>query len=357
MKILLISNMYPSTDYPYYGTFVKNFEVQLLNNGFQFEKAVIKGKSHNKKEKITKYFNFFKNVIKLIKKNNYDIIYVHYLAHSLLPLLFVKKFIKKPLILNAHGSDIISESITGNIIKKIVTPIIKSSNLIVVPSHYYKKQVENFFLLDENRVFISPSGGIDIEQFKPMSNINEIFTIGYVSRIDEGKGWNILLDSLYILKNKNLKFKVIIIGSGTQEKLLLEKINNLKLYKIVEYIGSKPHGELPTYFNKMDLFVFPTIRKAESLGLVGLEAMACGVPVVGSDIGGLPSYIINGRNGKLFETGNIKELVDCVEEFILMNPSKFKNYKREALRTSRLYDSKLVANQLSSRLRELKNEY
>ncbi len=119
---------------------------------------------------------------------------------------------------------------------------------------------------------------------QPASAKDDLFTVGgYVSRIDEGKGWDIYLESLKILKDrfpqKNLKG--LMVGDGAQRDDMLARLREYSLEDVVEYVGLKPQGELPRYFSRMDVFVFPTIR-SESLGLVGLEAMACGgVPVIG----------------------------------------------------------------------------
>lgn len=191
--------------------------------------------------------------------------------------------------------------------------------------------------------------------FKPAKNGNgkghSIFTIGYVSRIDPGKGWDILLDAAHFLKQKNLSFRVMMIGSGEESKMLVSKIQELGLSDTVDYLGAKPHEELPNYFNRMDIFVFPS--KGESLGLVGLEAMACGVPVVGSNIGGLPSYIRSGINGKLFAPGNARELAEKIEYFIITDKEIVKKYTDEALETANRYDSIIVAKKMAEKLREL----
>lgn len=354
MKILLISNMYPSKGHPTYGTFVKNFESQLKEEGFEISKAVIEGRGKSKVEKLKKYFNFFQDVVNAIKKNDYDLIYVHYVSHSLLPLLFVQKYINKPLVVNAHGSDIFTVSKAGSLIQKLVTPIIKNASLVVVPSDYFKEVVQNKFTLSKNKIFVSPSGGIDTNLFRPIDRKeNDIFTIGFVSRIDNGKGWDILLDAVFLLQNKNYNFKVLMLGGGSQEDLLLKKIDDLNLHNIVEYIGAKPHEELVSYFNKMDVFAFTTTRLAESLGLVGLEAMACGVPVVGSDIGGLPSYISDGVNGKLFEPGNSKQLSEHIDFFMNIDSNQMNDYKEEALITAKKYDANIVKQELAKKIKEV----
>lgn len=344
--------MYPSQEHPFYGIFVQNFEKQLIDENIEFTKAVIEGRGKSKLEKLKKYIKFFIDVHKAIKENDYDVIYVHYVGHSLLPFLFVKKALNKPLVINAHGSDIFSNSKIGLFIQKLVAHIIQKANLIVVPSDYFKDIVGQKY--QHKNVFVSPSGGIDTTLFKPLptKEKREIFTIGFVSRIDEGKGWDVLLKAVKILKDKNLAFKVFMIGFGEQQKALLQLIKELELESCVTYLGAKPHDELPSYFNQMDIFVFTT-RLAESLGLVGLEAMACGVPVVGSNIGGLPSYINDGVNGKLFEPVNVEELVSALEYFMVLDKGQFDMYKNQALMTAKKYDSKIVAKELSDKLNEL----
>ncbi|WP_121628879.1 glycosyltransferase family 4 protein [Poseidonibacter antarcticus] len=352
MKILLISNMYPSKETPFFGTFVKNFKEQLEGENIISELAVISGKGTSKLDKIKKYFQFLKDVIIAIKKNNYDLIYIHYISHSLLPLLFVKSFIKKPLILNAHGSDVLVHNKVGFYIQKLVTSIIKKGNMIVVPSDYFKDVVSDKFQIKKENIFVSPSGGIDTKLFQPQEIKKEIFTIGYVSRIDKAKGWDTLLDAVSLLNTKGFTFKVLMLGGGAEEKLLLKKIEDLKLKNIVKFLGPKSHNELVRYFNQMSIFAFTT-RLAESLGLVGLEAMACGVPVVGSNIGGLPSYIIDGVNGKLFEAGNAEELVESLEYFMNLDSENFQEYKANTFNTAQRYDSKIVARDLANKLKEI----
>lgn len=354
MKILLISNMYPSKDYPFYGIFVKNFENQLMPEGFKFETVAIKGRGRTKIEKLKKYFHFFSDIFRALNEDKYDLIYVHYVGHTLLPFLLFKRNLSKPLVVNAHGSDIFSVSNIGHLIQKMITPIIKEADMVVVPSNYFKSIIEEKFSIHKNSIFISPSGGIDTNLFMPLAlEKREIFTVGFVSRIDEGKGWDVLLDAVYLLKQKNLNFKVLLVGSGDQNDAMLKKIDELELSGIVEYVGAKPHDELPYYFNQMDIFAFTTTRLAESLGLVGLEAMACGVPVVGSNIGGLPSYISENVNGKLFETGNSAMLAKYIEFFMALNKDEFSKYKTHALETAKRYDSKIVARELADKLKEV----
>ncbi len=270
----------------------------------------------------------------------------------------MQKKIKKPLILNAHGSDVFVNNKIGELIQKIVTPIIIKADLIVVPSKYFLEVIEDKFNIKAEKIFVSPSGGIDTKHFFPISTKKDQkpFTIGYVSRIDPGKGWNILLEALKQLKEKKMNFRFLLVGDGSQRGLLIKEIQQSGLNDNIVYIGAKPHSELVEYFNQMDIFVFPT-QLPESLGLVGLEAMACGVPVIGSIIGGLPSYIEDGINGKLVPSGNVKKLADTIESFINMDKAILQKYQNNAYKTAQRYDSKVVAKNLLTKLKHIKSGF
>ncbi len=92
--------------------------------------------------------------------------------------------------------------------------------------------------------------------------------------------------------------------------------------------------------------MFPTVRKGESLGLVGLEAMACGAPVIGSQIGGLKDYIIDGKNGLFFEPKNVDELASQLQAFINLPEDVKQQMSQQALQTANRYTVDVIAEQL-----------
>lgn len=353
MNILLVSNMYPSENDPSFGTFVQSFHQQMESEGLNCQLAVIKGREHGKLQKLKKYFRFFRDVTSQVKSCRHDLVYVHFASHSLLPLLLVKKYLTKPLIINMHGGDVFTKSKFAAVIQKRVTPLIKRADLIVVPSSYFKDVVIEKFGLADEKVFVSPSGGVDTARFKPMGDVvGETVTFGYLSRIDEGKGWEVFLNALALLKARELTFNAMVVGGGQQQNLLIEKVATLDLQDIVDVKGPQPHLELPKYFNQMDVFVFPT-QLLESLGLVGLEAMACGLPVVGSNIGGLKGYIKPGVNGELFSPGDSHALADKLESFIVMAAAAREQYKINALTTAASFSDQLIKKELANIIKEV----
>lgn len=360
LRLLVVSNMYPSAETPVYGIFVKKFVESMHHIGVEIrDTVVIPGSTQNLFKRALLYLRFIALSIYKIRNGGFDILYIHYAGQSLLPLLFCRFSPPPYLVINAHGSDVHPVSSIGQFIQWLVRPIVQRAQLIVVPSSYYRWELAKKFSVNRNKIYVSPSGGVDLSDFQEKTYEKEHsreFVIGYVSRIDEGKGWDILLKSVKLLSTKNTRsFQVLIIGSGKQVPQFESMINELNIRQYIQYIGAIPQHELNGYYHSMDVFVFPTYRKAESLGLVGLEAMACGVPVIGSKVGGLRSYIRPGYNGDFFTPKAVDELSIKLDQFMELDQCKIEELGKNARQTALQYDSLSVAKNLYQRLISLEN--
>ncbi len=355
-RIFLISNMYPSRRQPSYGIFVRNFEEAMDGRGMEITRAVIRGRGQNVLEKLWKYFRLIFETYMGLLEGNYDVIYVHYATHSLLPLVPARPFIRKPLVINFHGSDFSPYGSVGRSILALNRSLIRHAVMLVVPSEFFRAKVNEKYL--HPNIYVSHSGGVDLSRFTPGNKQKEergILTIGYVSRIEQSKGWDVLLKALHNLKNERpeIGFETIFVGGGKEIDSLKDRVGALGLESSVSCVGPKRQSELPPIYRSFDLFIFPTIRPDESLGLVGLEAMACGVPVIGSNTGGLTGYVRHGENGFLFEPGNFKELTERIAVFWKMSLSERQSLSQQAIRTARQYDSVAAYDGLAMAIREV----
>ena len=200
-----MSNMYPSEKFPHYGVFVQNTEKTLIENGYEINKSILY-KSSNKIEKIIRYFLFY--IITIIKGIlcNYDFIYAHYASHTSLPLIIIKFF--RPnckLIMNVHGNDIVPENDHDKRFQKLVKKVLEISTKVISPSLYFKSILVNEYLIKPENIIVYPSGGIDKKVFYKMDKILckqklslelKYKYIGFASRIEKDKGWDILLNSI-----------------------------------------------------------------------------------------------------------------------------------------------------------------
>jgi len=349
-KILLVANTYPSKKYKHYGSFIKNTEEVLKDNGFIVDRVVIT-KQDNVIFKIIAYIRM--NLLVILKGifNNYDYIYVHYISHSGFGPVFIKKTSANiKIIFNAHGNDVVSDDDRDIKNIKRSKKYLKYAYKVVVPSEYYKSVMINDYNIKENKIFVYPSGGVDTTLFKKIDKkeakkqaklSNKYNYIGYVSKFEKNKGYDIFLEAVSKLKgNKDLKnYKFLVVGSGSEEDNFKEMVKSLELEDYLEVRNMVSQEELINIFNSLDVFVFPTYRKSESLGLVGLEAMACEVLVITSNMYGPTSYLVDNKNGLFFEKENSEDLANKIIKILNLNNEEEKKMKSKARETAIKYDS------------------
>ncbi len=355
-KILLVSNTYPSKKYKHNGSFVKNTEEVLKDNGFIVDKVVIT-KQDNIIFKLLSYIRM--NILVILKGifNNYDYIYAHYVSHTGFAPIFIKNTSANiKLIFNAHGNDVVSDYDKSKNVKRS-KKYLKYAYKVVVPSKYFKDVMINDYNIKENKIFVYPSGGVDTTLFKKIDKkdakknaklSSKYNYIGYVSKLEKNKGYDIFLEAISKLKdNKELKnYKYLIVGSGSEEDKFRKMVKDLKLEDYLEIRNMVSQEELLNIYNSLDIFVFPTYTKCESLGLVGLEAMACEVLVTASNKYGPTSYLVDNKNGLFFEQKNSEDLKDKILKLLKLNQEEEKKMKTKARETAIKYDSFKTRNQI-----------
>lgn len=321
MKILLVSNMYPSKKYPHYGVFVENTEkiLRLLPN-VKISKAVLT-KQDSKLGKLFGYLLFYLKILTLGIFGNYDVVYGHFISHICLPLRLVKKCNPKVhLVLNAHGNDVIADSPQDDKWVALSHKLVPLAEHIIVPSEYFKQVMRRDFGVAEDKLLVYPSGGVDTKVFCPQKSegLRQTYQldpdkkyIGYISRIEVDKGWDTFLKAIAALSDrKDLGF--IVVGGGAQEVQFEVMARQLGVAeKLIRY-PLLSQAQIAELYNILDVFCFPTRRKSESLGLVGLEAISCGCVTVASDAGGPASYMRDGINGFVFDRNSETQLTQKV---------------------------------------------
>lgn len=164
------------------------------------------------------------------------------------------------------------------------------------------------------------------KEYDPEGNL---FLIGLVGRIDPYKGQDLLLDAMILAKEKQLPFKALIVGHAMKEEYLealKQRVADSGLEGYIEFTGfvNSPR----TLMQACDAIVLTTIE--ETFGLVLIEAMSVGVPVIGSDRGGVPEIIDHKRTGLLFKSGDSVALFEALS-FLHQNPNQAKDFAKKAL--------------------------
>lgn len=339
-EVLLLSNMYPSAEAPSFGIFVKHFEDQLIEENISYDKIVMY-KSQGKINKLFSYLSYFFKVVLTLLFKEYEIIYIHYASITSIPVLVLSKLKKFTIYTNVHGTDLVPSSKLEKKLEGNTRKVCEISEKIIVPSNYFKKLVTEKYELSDTSIVVYPSGGINETIFYPMSTDyssiekeDKVFTLGFVSRIEKEKGWSTFVDAISKLlkEQKELPIKIIIVGDGRDRELMKESVKELNLEEHFKYYPLVDQSKLNEIFNEMDIFIFPT--RKESLGLVGIEALSCGIPVIASNIEPLTDYIIPYQNGLLFEKDNAKDLKDKIAYMLSLPEAEFIKLKEQARQSS-----------------------
>ncbi|MEM1510311.1 MAG: glycosyltransferase family 4 protein [Thermofilaceae archaeon] len=244
----------------------------------------------------------------------------------------ISKKLKIPLFVYFYGFDV---TVLLKKCPKYYTYIERDIEAGFVTSYYLCQRLLEY---NFNRPIYLNRLGLDLTRyiFNPecasISNRRTVTVIS-VGRLVEVKGHEYLIAACNILIKKGYNVKTIIIGDGPRKNILSNLIKKLGLSDRVKLIGRLPHEEVLKYLYNSNIFVFPSIScrdgSTEALGYACVEAMACGLPVVASNVGGIPEYVINDQTGLLVEQRSPKQIAEAIEELI-NNPKKAKRLSRNA---------------------------
>jgi glycosyltransferase involved in cell wall biosynthesis len=153
--------------------------------------------------------------------------------------------------------------------------------------------------------------GVDCDHFRPMQSVPRGAGLLYVGRLSTEKGVDVLIDAVAEAHRTQPEIELDVIGDGPQRQALQAQADARGLHEAVRWVGSRPHSELPEFYNRAAAVVVPS--REEGFGLVAAEALACGTPVIASSAGGLPE-IVTAQCGRLVPPGCVPELATAIAQ-------------------------------------------
>lgn len=253
-------------------------------------------------------------MVNLIQYENLDILHVHYAIPHATSAYLAKQILGKeatgvPVITTLHGTDI---TLIGSdpSYKQVVDFSINKSDGVTAVSEYLKEETYKLFdihkeikvipnFIDTDRFRRSNKG-----DFKKSVNPKGEKLITHVSNFREVKRVPDVVEAFsYVLKS-GVEAKLLMVGDGPDRAKAEQKCRELKICDRVRFLGKQEQVE--EILSVSDLFMIPS--GSETFGLAALEAMGCGVPVISSDIGGLPEVNIDGETGYLCKLGDVETM-------------------------------------------------
>lgn len=286
-------------------------------------------------------------MLEVIEFEDLDLMHVHYAIPHAVSAYLARQVLRKSkrnlkFITTLHGTDITLVGLEPSFMPLVKFSIEESDGVTAVSRFLKEKTLTNYNIEKEIEVIYN---FIDIEKYKPVES--EIFR----RHIAPG-GEKILVhtsnfrvvkrvsDTIRILEKvkKEIPTRLILIGDGPDRSECERLARELDLQKDVLFLG-KQDG-LTEILNAADLFLMPS--QSESFGLSALEAMACGIPVVSSSVGGLPELNIHNETGYIAEIGDIDRMAKYTVE-LLTNEKRYKSFSRNSReRAVKYFDKNLI---------------
>lgn len=249
---------------------------------------------------------------------------------------------------------------------KVEEEVVNKFDKIIATSPFEKKDLERLYGLKKGRAEIVPCG-VDTKVFTPkdIEGVREKLGISkdkkiilYVGRLEWRKGLGTLFYAMHcLLKKKELDDIVLLIVGGDKksidEKKRLDMIaNDFGISDKIVFLGRKSHEELSVLYSAAYVSVIPSYY--EPFGLIALESMACGTPVIASKVGGLQYTVLEGKTGLLAKIRDYNDLCDKLE-IILMDDDLRNRMGKEGIVWARKFDWKEVVKRISDLYEKIMN--
>lgn len=247
----------------------------------------------------------------LLKKIKPDFLHVFYaFGHGFLGRMSGYK----PLLLSVMGSDVFDDVYQSPIYKTLIIKNIIDADVVCSTSVVMKYQIEKL-VGQRDDIKITPFG-VDIESFSKHdhSQNDEDFVLGTVKWMAPKYGIDILIKAFAKFCNyyPNKSLKLILVGDGPQMEELISLAKELGVLSKCDFVGSVKHEEVPIWLSKFDVYLALSRLDSESFGVAILEASAMGLPVIVSDVGGLPEVVIHEKTGIIVPKENINETFNAI---------------------------------------------
>jgi glycosyltransferase involved in cell wall biosynthesis len=281
---------------------------------------------------------------------------IPYVFPSVASLGVFTKAVKGSRIVHAHGHPYLSSLLAGKLAKQYGKPFVLTQHNTFIDYNNIFDQVERindltvgkYTLREADKVIAisnatknyvlslgaKPSkiqvihNGVDLQRFKPQPEIKQGMrkklgipkdtkVVLTVRRLVYKNGIDTLIDSANLAIKKNKKIVFLAVGKGPDMSSMQQQIKELGLEGNFKLAGFVPDEELHLYYNTADLFVLPS-KSGEGLPLVAQESMACGLPVIATNVGGISEILVKGY-GKLVPANNPEALAEAILEFAEIN--------------------------------------
>lgn len=282
--------------------------------------------------------------INIVIRNKIDIVNTHWIVPQGFICALIGTILKFNHALTVHAADIFILKRYGFLGRHICRFILNRTDVMLPVSNFIKEQVREVSRKDTTSCIIPM--GVDTERFmytgekddlKTKFKLNNTFTFLFVGKFSEKKGIEFLIKASARLQKKGFDFNLILAGGGPLYDCMTDLVETCGISDHVRFLGWINNELLPGIYSLSDVIVVPSVfdRKGETEGMpvVIQEAMACGIPVLASEISGIPDIVEDGKNGWLVKPANDILLAEKMEEILSLE--SLEDFKKQAMMTAK----------------------
>ncbi|MGG1631312.1 N-acetyl-alpha-D-glucosaminyl L-malate synthase BshA [Rossellomorea sp. NRS-1567] len=282
----------------------------------------------------------------ITERENLDILHVHYAIPHAVCAILGKQMSGKDvkIVTTLHGTDITvlgyDPSLTGairfgieksDVVTAVSSALVKQTNDLIQPD----KDIQTVYNFIDERVYKA----VDSQHLRNEYGIKDNEKV--IIHVSNFRGVKRVKDvvAAFNLIQSEIPAKLLLVGDGPEMTVICRQVGELGLEDRVLFLGKQDN--LEELYSLSDIKLL--LSEKESFGLVALEAMACGVPSIGTDVGGIPEVIEDGYNGFICEVGNVAQVAEK-SLLLLKDETLHKELSEHALQTARtkFHSSKIV---------------
>jgi N-acetyl-alpha-D-glucosaminyl L-malate synthase BshA len=270
----------------------------------------------------------------IVQQYDLDILHVHY-AFPFAVCAFLAKAIAKDhpfkVVTTLHGTDV-TVLAQDKSLYEVIKLGIEQSDAVTAVSESLVRQTRELFRTDRDIRCVYNFIDTDVFHPEPHSPIRQCYAaqgekiLLHVSNFRPVKRIGDLI-RIFALVRREMPAKLLLVGEGPELSQARDLVHELNLHADVIFLGKQ--DQVAPVYAAADLFLLPSAK--ESFGLVALEAMACGVPVIGSNAGGIPEVVRHGETGFLADVGDVEAMADFAL-MLLKDPELYRQFSAAARR-------------------------
>jgi glycosyltransferase involved in cell wall biosynthesis len=335
LRILIISNMYPSIEKPYAGIFVKNqYEYLKVLPGLQIDLIYMQRTFTGMTGSIMKYLAFYFRFLPCIFKS-YDVIHVHaFAAHFFLAYQYKFFHPKTKIIVTFHGSDY-KNFIGNSLASKIYLSFAKKIDCVLAVGIQELKYIKQYIQPKDSKVLCA---GVDATKFFQIKAAVKEYDFLFIGSFYKHKGVDIFIDAIKLMDDKSLRFCFVGSGEYLEDIKSLQKNYNISIFLNID------HDKLVELYNKAKFLVM--CSRLDAFGLVVTESMYSGTPVIIAPTGGLLDQVVDSFNGYILKENTPNDLAIEMKKASKVSAEDYKILCENALKSNKQFSLQNVCSEL-----------